>query len=245
VTCHEVGRLLDAYVDHELDPAESAAFQGHLTSCAACRRRVAERESLGRLVRSIPYYPTPDRVRTAITMAPGRSWVTPRLVALAAAVIVAVGLGSVTSMRLSRARQATDNTAVTAAGIVDSHVRALMAEHLFDMRSTDQHTVKPWFLGRLDFSPPVEDLAPVGFPLVGGRLEYVAGRSAAALVYQRRQHTINLFIWPESTGTAPDDVRSLRGFQLRHWIQGGMSFWAVSDLNDAELADFERALQHQ
>jgi anti-sigma factor RsiW len=244
VTCHEVGRFLDAYVDHELDPLESASFQEHLASCAACRRRVAERASLGRLVRSVPYYAMPERLRTALTPAPARSRVSPRLLALTAAVLVAVSLGGVLSIRLARARQAPDVTAVIATGIVDNHVRALMAEHLFDVRSTDQHTVKPWFLGRLDFSPPVEDLAAVGFPLVGGRLEYVAGRSAAALVFQRRQHTINLFIWPESTGTVPDDVRSLRGFQLRHWSRGGMSWWAVSDLNDAELADFERALQH-
>jgi len=245
VTCHEVGRLLDAYVDHELDPAESASFQEHLASCAACRRRVAERESLGRLVRSVPYYSMPDRLRTAITTAPVRSRVTPRLLALAAAVMVAVSLGGVTAVRMVRARQGADVTTMVAQGIVDSHVRALMGDHLFDVRSTDQHTVKPWFPGRLDFSPPVEDLAAVGFPLVGGRLEYVAGRPAAALVYQRRQHTINLFIWPESTGTSSDDVRAIRGFQLRHWSHDGMSFWAVSDLNDAELADFERALQHQ
>src|SRR5262249_53249433 len=127
---------------------------------------------------------------------------------------------------------------------VGSHVRALMADHLFDVRSTDQHSVKPWFLGKLDFSPPVEDLAPIGFPLVGGRLDYVMGRPAAALIYQRRQPTINLFIWPELNGSGSEDVRSLRGFQLRHWNRGGNSFWAVSDLNDTELAQFERALQH-
>jgi anti-sigma factor RsiW len=239
-----VGRLLDGYVDHELDPVESASLQEHLASCAGCRRRVTEREALGRLVRSVPYYSMPDHLRTALTTPPVRSRVTPRLLAVAATVMLAVSLGGVTAVRVMRARQATDTTGGIAAGLVDSHVRALMADHLFDVRSTDQHTVKPWFGGRLDFSPPVDDLAPVGFPLVGGRLEYVAGRPAAALVYQRRQHTINLFIWPDSTSAVPDDVRSLRGFQLRHWNRGGMSFWAVSDLNDGELADFERALQH-
>jgi anti-sigma factor RsiW len=244
VTCHEVGRRLDAYVDHELDGAESARFEGHVVSCAACRRRVSQRESLERLFRRVPYYSMPDRLRTTITtMQVPRSRLGLRLFPLAAAAILAVSLGSVPAVRMLRARQATDVTAAIAEGIVDSHIRALMADHLFDVRSTDRHTVKPWFLGRLDFSPPVEDLAPAGFPLVGGRLEYIADRSAAALVYERRQHTINLVIWPQSTSTAADDVRSIRGFQLRHWSRDGMSFWAVSDLNEAELADFEHALQ--
>jgi anti-sigma factor RsiW len=106
--------------------------------------------------------------------------------------------------------------------------------------------VKPWFLGKLDFAPPVIDLAGLGFPLVGGRLDYLDGRSAAALVYQRRQHMINLFIVP--AGATPDrafEERSVRGFHVRHWTHGGMSFWAVSDLNDAELSQFVQALQAQ
>jgi anti-sigma factor RsiW len=131
-----------------------------------------------------------------------------------------------------------------AQAVVDSHVRALMGEHLFDVRSTDQHTVKPWFLGKVDFSPPVEDLAAIGFPLTGGRLDYIAGRPAAALVYARGQHTINLFVWPEaSTGGSSMNGRSIRGFHVRHWTRGGISFWAVSDLNDVELEQFTGALQ--
>jgi anti-sigma factor RsiW len=117
-----------------------------------------------------------------------------------------------------------------------------MGDHLFDVRSTDQHTVKPWFLGKLDFSPPVKDTASVGFPLIGGRLDYIAGRPVAALVYQRRQHTINVFVWPE-TQPAPAAAESLRGFQVRHWTRDQMAFWAVSDLNAAELDEFATALQ--
>ena len=118
-----------------------------------------------------------------------------------------------------------------------------MAGHLFDVQSTDQHTVKPWFLGKLDFAPPVADLSAIGFPLVGGRLDYLGGRPAAALVDQRQKHTINVFVSPEKTGDRAEVVQSERGFHIHHWVRDGMSFWAVSDLNDAELTQFVRALQ--
>ena len=127
--------------------------------------------------------------------------------------------------------------------IVDSHVRSLMGEHLYDVRSTDQHTVKPWFLGKIDFSPPVVDLAASGYPLVGGRLDYLTGRTAAALVYMRAQHTINVFIWPDSSTSGAVESRSIRGFHVRHWTQAGMSFWVVSDLNDTELDAFVKGLR--
>jgi anti-sigma factor RsiW len=127
---------------------------------------------------------------------------------------------------------------------VNDHVRSLMAEHLFDVQSTDQHTVKPWFLGRLDFSPPVTDLAASGFPLVGGRLDYLGGRPVAALVYQRQKHTINVFIAPEPGRAASGiEEHAARGFHVRRWTHDDMTFWAVSDLNDAELTEFARALR--
>jgi anti-sigma factor RsiW len=135
-------------------------------------------------------------------------------------------------------------TNLIAGEVVDSHVRSLLADHLLDVQSTDQHTVKPWFLARLDFSPPVIDLAPLGFPLLGGRLDYLQGRPVATLIYQRQKHTINVFICPDDgRASTAAGSRTVRGFHVHHWSRDGMSFWAVSDLSDIELSDFVRAMQ--
>ncbi|HET6960652.1 MAG TPA: anti-sigma factor [Vicinamibacterales bacterium] len=242
MNCHEIERQLDAYIDGELAQAESEALQSHIAGCAACSQRLAERQSLGRLVRQAPYYPAPDRLRLAVQAARKPSRLTPTVLAWAASILLAVSVGGVMIAGARRARTAAESSASIANDIVGGHVRALMGDHLFDVRSTDQHTVKPWFLGKLDFSPPVKDTASVGFPLIGGRLDYIAGRPVAALVYQRRQHTINVFVWPE-TQPAPAAAESLRGFQVRHWTRDQMAFWAVSDLNAAELDEFATALQ--
>jgi len=130
-------------------------------------------------------------------------------------------------------------TSAIADAIVVRHVNAL-ATQLFTVRSSDQHTVKPWFQGKLDFSPPVWDLSAAGFPLLGGRVDTVDGRTVAALVYQRRLHMINVMIWPADDRTAPSDARTIRGFHERHWVQDGMSIWAVSDVNDDDLKEFVR-----
>jgi anti-sigma factor RsiW len=243
VSCAEVERLVDAYSDDELDIAQAADMTAHLATCPACRQRVATSADVRRLLRGVPYYAAPERLRRAIatTLRPPRATI--QWLALAATLLLAVSLGTNSVVRIVRARQAAAATASLAQDVVAGHVRALMGAHLFDVRSTDQHTVKPWFLGKLDFSPPVEDLAPLGFPLAGGRVDQVAGRPVAALVYQRRLHTINVFIWPaaDTAGTLTD-ARSLRGFQIRHWTHDAMAFWAVSDLNDIELDQFVHTL---
>jgi anti-sigma factor RsiW len=244
VTCREAGRLLDAYVDNELESADAAELQAHLGSCATCNQLVADRESLGRLVRRLPYYPASDQLRAKIVRASARPRFRSSLLAWAATLALAASIGgSVEVVRFARAKRVVETTASVADEVVGDHIRALRDGRLFDVQSSDRHTVKPWFLGKLDFSPPVEDLASIGFPLVGGRVDHVAGQPVAALVYQRRLHPIHVFIWSATDGTAASDTRSIRGFQVRHWIRNGMSFWAVSDLNDTELDEFVRALQ--
>lgn len=121
--------------------------------------------------------------------------------------------------------------------LVGSHVRALMASHLTDVASTDQHTVKPWFQGRISYSPPVKDLGREGYPLVGGRLDYLAGQAVAALVYRRNGHMINLFVWPDA-GQAPNGMESRQGYNIVRWAADGMGYAAVSDLNRQELQAF-------
>jgi anti-sigma factor RsiW len=243
VTCLKAESLLDAFMDHELGAAESTDVQAHLASCAACSQRLADREALGRLVRQLPYYPASDQLRAKIAHVSKRPRLGPISLAWAAVLALAVSLGgSVEVVRFARARHVVETTASVADEVVGDHIRALRNDHLFDVRSSDQHTVKPWFLGKLDFSPPVDDLSSIGFPLVGGRLDHVGGQLVAALVYQWRLHPINVFIWPAADRTAASDTRTIRGFQVRHWIRNGMSFWAVSDLNDAELGELVNGL---
>jgi anti-sigma factor RsiW len=238
--CEHVDRDLDAYVDRELDHHYARAVSDHLAGCGACRGSVAEREALGRLIRSAPYYPAPNSLRARVSARASRPRYVRHLVTwAAAAALVVSAVGGITLMRSAASR-----SDAMVDDVVSGHVRSLMADHLFDVRSSDQHTVKPWFLGRLDFSPPVVDLASIGFPLAGGRLDYLGGRPVAALVYQRRQHTINVFVFPRRDGTfAANETRFVRGFHVRQWTRDGMSFWAVSDLNKAELSEFARALQ--
>jgi len=239
MTCEQAARDLDAYIDCELEGGSAAAVRDHLSGCAACHRQFAERQALGRLVRMAPYYSAPDRLREQVLETTRRPRSLQHMAAWAAAAVLVISVGGGLMLLRSSSRPSD----VIVEQVVDGHVRSLMANHLFDVESTDQHTVKPWFLGKLDFAPPVVDLASRGFPLVGGRLDYLAGQPVAALVYRRQKHTINVFISPDRDQGVVPSARSVRGFHVHGWSRDGMTFWAVSDLNDVELTQFVDALR--
>jgi anti-sigma factor RsiW len=244
MNCQQAKPLLDPYADGELEAAAILNLEQHLQGCSACALAWSNLQSLKKtLKQEALYFTAPAELRERIKSglpAPARAvpqrpvwnwnWLT--AVTSGAAAVCLVLLLTVTQTRPSSEQQ-------LAQEIVSSHIRSLMGTHVLDVASTDQHTVKPWFNGKLDFSPPVKDLAAREFPLVGGRLDYLGGRSVAALVFQRHKHIINLFVWP---ATAKDSkaasVTPSQGYHLIHWSEAGMAFWAVSDLNEKELLEF-------
>ncbi len=243
--CTEVRRLIDAYVDGELDLVRHTEIDSHLEQCAGCRARVEARRAVQSTVReAAPYFRAPQtlglRVRQRVGVRPSSTWRAVVVPALAAGLILCLGSAVVW---LLRTRPAEND--LLARDIVSSHIRSLMPGHLADVPSSDQHTVKPWFDGRADFSPPVPDLASQGFPLVGGRLDYVDGQTVAALVYRRRQHVINVFVWPSASPSGIEELRPRHGYNLFRWAAGGNAFWAISDLNSGELRQFVDLFRRQ
>jgi anti-sigma factor RsiW len=236
---------LSAHIDGELDAGEALDMAAHLATCETCATEYAV---LLNTVESMRQHLPPLRAPTALrervvaaihtTAVPrGRTFRAARSFRpWAAAATVAVMIGAAYGIG---ARTATPAATPTADAVLTAHVRSLQQGHLTDVASTDQHTVKPWFTGRLDFSPAVPRLESEGFPLVGGRLDYVANRPVAALVYQRRAHIINVLTYPsESVVAVSPRLESRRGFQIASWSAGGMAYWVVSDLNADELRAF-------
>jgi anti-sigma factor RsiW len=166
-----------------------------------------------------------------------------RLLLYAAGLLVASVLGwtASNSYRLHQQSVATQDALIVE--LVDTHVRSLMGEHLMDVRSADQHTVKPWFVGKTDFAPRVLDLTAKGFPLLGGRIEYIHGHTAAAVVYGRRRHIVNVFMWPAAASENAQGSRQYHGYAMLHWVADGLSYWAVSDAAPAELEAFRQAYE--
>jgi anti-sigma factor RsiW len=238
MTCDEVRQLLHAYADDELDLSTALQIEKHLPTCADCRRELEAAKAVkGAAANLAVYFPASvefrNRMQRAIRAETSSGakfiriwWMNPlALSGLAAALLLACSTllfsPGVPSGQIDE--------------LVASHMRSLEADHLLDVASTDQHTVKPWFDGKIDFAPPVIDLAGDGFPLIGGRLDYLQGQKVAALVYGRNKHRINVFIWP---GDAAADTEMKLGYNLIRFECKGMVCWAVSDLNAGELQQF-------
>ena len=248
MNCATARDLLSAYVDGELPLAQATELADHLTGCGTCS---AETETMITTVRTLreglERHHAPDvlraRIRAAIReddvpAAPAvRATRGLRWRSAAALLLVAVASSALTILAT---RGGSSEGAGVAEAVVASHIRSLMPDHLTDVRSSDQHNVKPWFNGRLDYSPMVPRLDSVGFPLVGGRLDYVGNRPVAAVVYTRRQHVINVFSWPtESEGESAVTAAPARhGYNVLRWTRGGVEYWVTSDLNMVELRQF-------
>lgn len=248
--CTETQRLLHAYLDAELDMADTLEIEQHLQKCTACSQTYNNYQELRTAIKtSSLYFQAPEKLRNSIRSSVLKGNKTAlisqitfwRGLSVAAALIIAVLLPLWWFAHFgptSVARNALPQE------VLASHVRSLMANHLVDVPSSDQHTVKPWFNGKLDFSPPVVDLTPQGFPLQGGRLDYLDNQPVAAVVYKRREHFINLFIWPSTQNLGGErDTTTLQGYHLIHWTKSGMTYWAVSDLNLNELQQFAQLMQ--
>lgn len=272
MNCEEIANLMDGYLDGELDALTSQKIEHHLRGCTNCEQAYEVETAMAYAIsQAAPYYKAPlelrERIQVSLREAIGATTsrgpagdgplpvrhpgaVRPRVffdmpwnwLALAAAIVLTA---IVASSFLPKLRQpGVDHFLATQ--LIASHVRSLMADHLTDVASSDQHTVKPWLDVKLDFAAPVMDLTNQGFPLIGGRLDYLDNHSAAALVYQKRKHFINLFIWPTtSTDNKAQEMVTRQGYHLLHWIDGDFTYWAVSDVNVNDLQSFKQVFQEQ
>jgi anti-sigma factor RsiW len=245
MNCQQIEKLVHAHHDGELDIAATVQMDKHLAQCPRCAALMRSLSGLSAVLRNDALrFQAPAELRQRIRAAAAQATQAETEIAIRqpwfrhsgwviAAAIVIVGL--ILAFQIPRRRA--DERMI--AEITSSHVRSLMANHLMDIASTDQHTVKPWFVGKLDFAPPVKDLRAEGFPLIGGRLDFVDSRPVAALVYGRQKHVINLFVWPaKSAGAAEPRSAESNGYHLVRWSNPEMAFWAVSDLNEKELLEF-------
>jgi anti-sigma factor RsiW len=255
--CPEWPVMLHGFVDGELDPAHASRFQDHLATCTGCRAEVEEVRAARKIMNQegVKWH-SPEALRSQVlsmlafeesaraSRPPQRqqlqkpAWrrkldllkqwsFVPSLAALAASLF----LFAITPSQ----------TLVLQDEILASHIRSMMANHLTDVLTSDQHTVKPWFNGKIDFSPPVTDLVKDGFTLIGGRVDYLGGRSVAALIYRRNGHIINLFIWPASSTAQRAAVHD--GYNMEQWSDGGLVFWAISDVAPGELVRFKEVFR--
>lgn len=236
--CPDQELLLGALVDGELDAANAALIEAHIARCEGCREELERLQAVHNLA-AMPgvRHAVPDTLVRRISSLPelsphpaSRHWL-PGWLAPGAAGAIAASLAILTFAPMS-APSPIDQE------LVSSHVRSLQPGHLTDVQTTNQHIVKPWFNGRIDFSPPVPELADQGFPLAGGRLDSIDGKTVAAIVYHRRLHTVNLFVWPEKLSADRAFVKD--GFAVSEWSHNGLRYAAVSDIPPADLGQFQR-----
>lgn len=243
--CPDKAMLLEALFDGELDAVHAAEVEAHAAGCAGCRAALSDLASMRAMLRAAAVREAaPERLKARIAAAaePARAANDDRpLLALRRRAPLAAfggvaGVAACLALALFVAPMLSPGPLEDE--LVAGHVRSLQANHLIDVATSDQHVVKPWFDGRLDFAPPVIDLAQQGFPIVGGRLDYLDHRAVAAVVYRRGRHLINLFIWPQ-TKPPPAGRHARDGYTLLDWSQGGMTYWAVSDVSPDDLVVFE------
>jgi anti-sigma factor RsiW len=251
MNCQECGDFLDAYLDNELDAATAIRIRQHLQECRECQEALKSRQALQALLRQEElHFELPPGIRDKVTSSlalpavktPSRTaHIVPHFVPLAIAAALALLAGLAWFNLGALFHRA---TVPLVAEITSNHIRSLLAGHLLDVTSSDQHTVKPWFAGRIQYSPPVKDLSAAGFKLAGARLEYIAHQDVAALVYQYNKHIINLFVWPQTQkGNSPQSTFSRDGYNVVNWEKDGMTFWAVSDVEPSILMKFSEAMQ--
>ena len=246
--CQETKSFLNAYVDGELDSAGSLAVETHMRGCAWCLTDVENLHGLAAAIESGSLrFKAPARLKRYVQAAiraanpEARSsvfhWRWASVLASAVLTIALIWAGTTHWARSSEETLLVNN-------IISSHVRSMMANHLTDVSSSDYHTVKPWFSGKLDYPPPTKDLTEQGFRLIGGRLDYLDSRPVAALIYQRSQHVINLFVWPSNRSAFREPQQLARqGYNLIHWTRSGMTYWLISELNLIELNECARLLK--
>jgi anti-sigma factor RsiW len=245
MNCEEAEVLLHALIDGELDAGHAREVENHIAGCARCAVLLAEYREMSKLIAEAgPGYTAPLALRRKIEAALPQ----PQAAPSRRSVLRGFALGSAVSAMAATGLVAVilrnDDVDRIQSEVVSAHLRSLQAGHLTDVISTDQHTVKPWFNGKLDVAPPVIDLTAQGFTLIGGRLDYVDARAIGAVVYRRRQHVINLFV-AQTANTERRAAKSsaLQGFNIRSWSDRGLNFWAVSDLGADELAEFSQKFE--
>jgi len=252
VPCEQTENQLHGYLDGELDPVSAANFEKHLESCPDCKQTLAAEEALHQSIQKANLYErAPESLRKSLLGKPqqspaARPFPAPRVFAwqwLAAAAVFLLAM-LVGWQQLQKPRGVSE-AQLMAASLVDAHLRSLQPGHLTDVESTDQHTVKPWFDGRIDFAPPVHDFAADGFPLLGGRLDVADGRTVAALVYARRKHIINVFVEKSLSENYWKGAGESQGYHWLAWQQSGFTLCAVSDVTPADLAQLQQLIQAQ